>query len=261
MKTRHNMKKTFFILIFIVSTFLGLSMPAYGETNLTLCEDPFPPFVIGEPGFEAKGGYSVKLLERIFSEIEGVSAQFLVLPWKRCVNAVKEGTIDGIIILSYKEDRLSWITYSDPYFISRTMIYYAPEHTPRIQWETLADLSQYWIGVIDGLSYGPDFGHALKAKVLTKIDRSKDGEIRSKKLLKRRVDLMLENELVQKEFNRKNNWEGKILALEKPLKQTPYFMALSNRSAAVSLMPRIKELIAKFEQQGVIKKIFEGSPE
>lgn len=61
-------------------TSLSLRVAAEGPMTISLLEDPWPPYIEGMIGKPASGGKLVNLYQELFSRIEGVQVEFLLMP-------------------------------------------------------------------------------------------------------------------------------------------------------------------------------------
>jgi len=225
-----------------------------------LCEDPWPPWTIGEMGESPIGGFAVKITHKIFERIKGAEPNMQLLPWKRCLRDIELGRMDGYLMALYTEERAQYLIVSDPFLTSRALLYYLVSKYPKgIKWKTFNDLSPYVIGDVIGYSTSPEWDEAIKNNIFT-AEKVKTDELNFKKLLKGRLDLALFNEQIANEFINKFGAEDKVDYAKKPVKVTLYRMALGKKSPHLQMLPKINQVIGELQAEGAIDEIKQGKP-
>jgi len=91
----------------LVSTLLAVSVFSAHAQNIKLCHDDADsaPWLMKE----AKG-LNIVLMESAAAKA-GVKLDIAILPWKRCLSAVEDKSMDGAIAASYKDDRAKFAVY------------------------------------------------------------------------------------------------------------------------------------------------------
>ncbi len=248
------MKKITSILLALLFFF---STQAFGKITITLAEDPWPPFIVKEGSSSSPKGTAVQFLKRIFERVPEIEVKFVLHDsWSRLLDEVKHGKMDGIIILAKTAEREEYMTYSDSYTQKRTVFFYKKSRFPKgIKWNTYEDLSSYVIGGQRSSNYSNDFEEAIKNNV---IKAELVTEIKQHLIMLKygRIDLAAENEVVGNTFYKEKGWHNEIAIVEKPIDVGLYYMALSKKSPAASLMPKINKVIAQLKKEGVPDQIF-----
>lgn len=95
---------------FFIGLLVCLASPLQAGA-ITLCNSPgfWPPYSYARGG--TLGGEYSAILDEVFTEL-GLGYEQVVLPWRRCLDRVEKGELDGIISISYDETRAE--TYSFP---------------------------------------------------------------------------------------------------------------------------------------------------
>ena len=226
-------------------------------SQVTLCEDPWPPWVLGEAnGSVPTGGIAVQIAKAVFDQIEGVTLKMVVMPWQRCVKDVEVGRVDGMMIALRSKSRPN-LVYPSPMFEGRALLFYEKQRFPQgFVWKTYDDLSPFWIGLIEASSAGNEFNQAM-ANGLLKIDLAPNADINFKKLRAGRVHFVVSNELVGLELIKKLGWNWDDFGVtSKPLTTAPYYMPLSAMTDAPLLIPEINQAYQNLREQGFIDSIF-----
>ena len=247
-------------LVWFVVLLINCSASLEAQTIVRLCEAPFPPYVTGKEGHAPTGGIAVRIVEAIFSKIDGVTVEMVLLPLARCLKYVETGNQDGLI-LSIKTKGRPYLVYPDPLFPTRGRLYYMKANFPNgFEWKTFQDLNPYRIGTVAGASFGPAFDDASKQKKIN-IQFSDNADLVFQKLFAQRIDLAVAHHTVAKQLIKEAGMAGKIGVGGKDFNQVPYYTPLSQRSPAVRFIPRINQGIAELKAEGGIQRILlsEGS--
>lgn len=234
--------------------------PAISQTTVVLCDSHNPPLVEGkEDGSVATGGRVVDLLDEAFKQIEDASVEVRVLPWARCIQEARTGRKDGIAKLFKNDERAEFMEFTaEPLLLEVTRFFYLDERFPEgLTWETLADLSEYRVGIAEGSSYGALADEAISSGIL-KTDAVAADLQNMKKLLAGRVDLVLNDERLGAVHARDAGGENRIKASEQAVSIEGVYLGFSKRSEALGLLPAIDAVLAELRQQGVTDRIMEG---
>ena len=99
-----------------------LSVWAAQPATLTGCASHTPPFVIFSKG-TATGGFSYELFQNIAGQLQR-KPEVTQLPWARCLQEVKAGTIDMAIDAYDDAERHKTYLYSAPYHVLTPQVFY-----------------------------------------------------------------------------------------------------------------------------------------
>jgi len=246
------MKKIVIILILICLTH---NLSAEEIKFVKLSEDPWPPFTYGET--IPTGGYAIEFTKAIFKELN-IGYEIRLYPWKRCLQQMKDGTRDGVILSGINKERQGYMIFTDPIMYDRDLIWYSASRETPVVWDDFEDLKNYTIATTLGFSYGKSFEEAA-GKYMFKIDYANNDLQNFKKILSGRNDIFICNETVAMGLFKNNpEFKGKFKSAQKPLKEVTLHMAFSKNSNAAALVPRINKIIQKLHEKGTFEEILKN---
>lgn len=153
---------------------------------IKVATSPYEPYIqISEGQFS---GSDVALIKDAFSTM-GKQIVFQLVPWDISVKMLQSGLSTILPTISYREDRESYMYFSDPYRTESTYVFYTSKKKP-IDIRRYEDLQGLKIGVVHGYSY---FDRFRKDSSLTKMYSSRD-EILIRQLLRGSLDVIILNE-------------------------------------------------------------------
>lgn len=156
--------------------------------TITAAQDPWAPFIQKD---NANPGVSVEIITEAF-KTQGHTVDFKIMPWTRALNEVKSGKVDVLIATWFTSDRTAFLKYSEPYL--ENSLKFIKRKGDGFEYNGLDSLSGKTVGVIRNYGYGDEF---LAANNFKKPEAN-DLVANAKKLLAKRIDLTLEDELVAK---------------------------------------------------------------
>ena len=106
-------------------------------------------------------GETVELIRRVLSAM-GYTPKFRVLPFRRCLEAMRDGTSPMMLPCVVSIERQAFMRFSDPVDFMHTVLWKKGAGKAGC-WKTLGDLAGLRIGVIEGYYYGPKWQEALAA--------------------------------------------------------------------------------------------------
>ena len=233
---------------------LWIPTSAWAETTLTFCYDPYPPFTIGTEGAPS-GGLKVRLLEAVVAEIDRLSANVILLPWKRCQAQAKAGEVDGILPLFANPERETYLAFTDGTFEETSQFWFSHAAFPQgLDWDggfdSLAHLSL-------GMLNGSFINQQMEAAFSTRGDilHARDVQSLLELLLENRVDLVATDSIVARHILLQRGWQNQIGAIERPIDRRKSRFGLSRITGADRYLARFNAAIAQLEQQGRINAI------
>jgi len=238
-----------------LTMFLFSSSIIASDDVIKFCEDPWPPYTIGVETGEPTGGVATDIIKEIFRRI-GKKVDLRLYPWTRCLNQMKTGERDALMLLTKNKQRQTYMVYSDKIFENRDLIWYKKNRKGGpIEWSSFKDLRNFTIAKSSGYNYGDKYIEAEK-KYKFKVDVAYSDKFGFSKILYDRVDIFFCNEAAAKEMFKTNpKFKGKFQYAKKPLKTVDLFLAISKKSKAVALIPQINNTISDMKKDGTIKKI------
>lgn len=176
------MKKTilFKILILLCTTLIF-------ATNVTIVGDNgYPPYSFKE-GNVNKGIYT-EVLKKAFSRMEGFNVDIELVPWKRAINGVKDGTMLAVYPPYYHPQKRPFINpYSEP-ILEEEVIVLCNKNVDKSKKNWPKDFHTLKVGVNSGYQVGgKEFLDAVKNGQIVK-EEAIDNKTNLKKLLSGRID-------------------------------------------------------------------------
>ena len=181
MPLRQTLLCTLLILLFA---------PVYGEQakliELTAAADPWPPYIDESLPL---GGVSVQLADAAF-RTQGYTVKNKIVPWARAIAETQLGRTDLILDAWWSEERSKVFHYSRPY-INGPVKFIKRQGDP-FEYTDLASLNHKSLALVRNYAYGDALLNAKNYQpyVVTEF------MLGIKMLVKQRVDLAIENELV-----------------------------------------------------------------
>lgn len=249
------------ILFVLLMTSLSFRVAAEGPMTISLVEDPWPPYIEGMIGKPATGGKLVNLYQELFSRIEGVQVEFLLMPWKRALLEVESGRQDGIMALFKSPERASVMEFTRPIFTGRTMLWYAQSKYPApINWDTMDDLKDYNIVVLRGSAMADPLLDAVDRGTPLSIIEVNSHRQQFEMVHRGRADIAPLTEVVGYHLLDQEGWNGAMVPMQKPLSSDDvYYMAFSKKSPARKLIPRINAVLDEMQKEGLITRFLLGN--
>ncbi len=178
------MPKRYFGIFIVFALLWGgtKTVPVEGadEATITLVTGEWPPYT-GEA--LNGGGIAVKLVKAVFAEMgRAVDIQFY--PWRRCEAYVQRGKAWAAFPYAFTAERRTQYLFSDALFETGNAWFYYGEKMNSVEYEEIADLRPYKIGVATGYWYEKWLRQAG-----LRIDESTDDLTALRKLQAGRIDL------------------------------------------------------------------------
>ena len=120
-------------------------------------------------------------------------------------------------------------------------------------WHELADLQKGRLGVTRGYSYGDEVDAAIKDGSLAVTEVPNVGRLMAM-LAAGRIDLAIASDSVGYALAGEHP-AARIVPASKPTASEVFYIAISKKSSAVSLVPEINRILADLKAQGVIEDI------
>jgi polar amino acid transport system substrate-binding protein len=253
------MLKKAFLMPLLLMFYLS-SAAAESVMEITLVEDPWPPYITGETGLPASGGTLIELYKEVFKLIKGVKVNYHLMPWKRALIEVENGKHDGIMALFKTPERLETMDFTAPIFTGRTMLWYSSEKFPGgLKWDTLEDLTPYNIIMERGSAMGKPLVDAKKNGVKLTLTEVNSHEQQFEMIGLGRGDITVLTEIVGYHLIHKSGMNKAIVPMEKPLSADDiFYMAFSKKSPARKLIPQIDAVIETMKKTGQADRILRG---
>ncbi len=225
---------------------------SFAETKIVnSASDPWPPFV--DPD-HPKLGIAIEIVSEAY-KTQGYELKHKIIPWVRAEDGVKNGTID-ILPNTWKTDkRLKYLKYSTLYAFNE--VKFIKRKGDPFEYNGIDSLAGKKVGIMLGYGYGEEFMNATSFK----REALSDFMLTIKKLVKKRIDLAIEDQIVGSNKIMKKDPE-----LLKQIEFTKNFLSSNGLHVTSGLKnPRHEELINAFDKgleelkaSGALDKIFQS---
>lgn len=179
--------KRFIMAVTLVLMFSALSLGAETKT-IVAAADPWPPFVDQK---HPKDGLSLEIIRAAY-KTQGYKVKMEYVPWARAEASVKSGAYDILPDVWMTDARKKELMFSKPY-VSNKIKFICLKKNP-FEYDGIESLKGRIIGTVRGYGYSdefiksPDFRRDEAADFMTSI----------KKIISKRIELTLEDEIVAK---------------------------------------------------------------
>lgn len=233
------------LVICVVVMLLGSTNHALAEKFVIVgCESS--PFTMTEKGQVV--GIHTDIVRELYNR-NGHEADIQLVPWKRALTYVKDGTAAAIIDATRTEERTQFLYFpSEPLYIERIVI--MGLKGTALKAAKLDDLKGKSVGVVRGFVYSPEFD----AYEGMKKDESNDDVMLLKKLAGGRTDVVVGEETVLQHVGQQNGIQLETVCL---LGEYPEYLAFSKASDAKGnvLAEQLVKTLRQLQEEGVIEKI------
>lgn len=219
----------------LLASLVLIAAPAFAAPKvITAAADPWPPFVDQSNPTE---GLSLEIIREAM-KTQDYEVKMVFVPWARAEAGVKDGTYDILPNVWHTDSRAKEMLYSKPYAINA--VKFMKLKGDPFEFKGLDSLKGKRLGTVRGYGYGdafsksPDFAREDVADVITNV----------KKLVAKRIDLTLDDEIVAKSIMAKT--DAKLLDQVEFTKE-----ALSSNTLHVASglkNPRHKEIVEAFDK-------------
>jgi len=235
------------------------------QQQIVFADSPYPPYVVGEVGSDQPlGGTAVDLVRQLFDQLPDYQASFQLMPWKRVLRSLEEGTVDGVTMVAYTPERAAFLDFSAALVEYQLALFYSTEAFPNgFNWRDLNDLSEFRIGVVEGyLSDSKMYEFVSEGAPLKLLRLSGTEDQLFGMLMRGRVDLICFKLGSGKTLLRQRGWTELIRPHQKPIYQGAYHLGFSKAQQHNELIEQLNVLINQWKTNGKLKAILHPhSPE
>jgi polar amino acid transport system substrate-binding protein len=228
-----------------------LPPPTIASEDILIVTGEWPPFASETMD---GGGLGVEIVNAVFAEM-GRPVRIEFYPWERCETMVESGEAWAAFPYVPTPDRQERFLISDTMFYGREMWFYFGDNMKDVQYEELADLQPYRIGVGLGYWYIDSFEQAG----LT-MDEGNDELANLRKLHAGRIDLFPVNEYVARWLIQANfpGEEESFGMLDTPLRVNDNILIVSQAYPdSQALLEQFNSAFDQIQQNGAYQQIFE----
>lgn len=238
------------VLMLLLVSFIGNAQQPVKFATLD-----FKPFIWCE-GTVAKGLYS-EIIDELFLRV-GREYQIECLPWKRALNEVKTGRVDGLFAAFKTTEREIFADYSElPMRIGQYVVF--TDRSKVFTFNQLSDLFGKTVAITRGHSVSAEFDNA-KELGLIKVIEVKSASTGFKVLLAGRADAYINDKIVGLFEANEQGLSSKIAVLDTPVQESnPAYILFSkasdlkDKSQAIAL---INEKLESMWRDGTIENIY-----
>lgn len=202
--------------------------------TITVAGDPYPPF--GDPKNPA-GGLAIEIVRAAY-KTQGHEITMEFVPWARAEAGVKNGSYD-IVPYTWRTDaRVKVLLFSTPYAVGN--VRFIKRKGDAFEFNGLDSLKGKRVGTVRGYGYGDAF---VNSPLFTR-EPGNDLMTNVKKLLRDRVDLTLEDEIVARSVISAKDPQAleQIEFVKTPLSVNPLYVTAGLQN------PKAQEIIGAFNK-------------
>ncbi len=235
------MKRSWYLYFLLFTAVLFRAPTTSADDHLKFCFNSFEPFAYLEKN--AAKGISVDIIREI-GEIMGFEPEFLHLPWKRCLQLVREGHGTAVIDAAQRKEFLQGPTSAS--LFSNTV--WVSADKPSISLDTLKPLENKTVGFVDGYDYPKE----ITSIPGLKVDLSRNDLIALRKLSAKRVDFVVAD--ITNTYASRKRHELKI----RPLSPTPSAdrLYISFNKEKVAFQKKFDAVLKTLLESGVVDQIY-----
>jgi polar amino acid transport system substrate-binding protein len=232
---------------------LAMALPCTGTAQpVTLVSTEYPPYFAKTL---PEGGTLVALARAALSA-SGRELTVVYRPWARLLKELEHGSHDGVVAVWFKEERTSYLIYTDP-VVDTSIGFYARKGTENNAADLLA-LRGKTIGTVRGYANPPRFE---AAKLRTEEANDDLGNLR--KLEAGRLDLVLIDRALAQWLIRKEIPQAidTLVWLNPALETMPLYIGISrNKPGAQALAKDFNRGLAEIRRNGEYARILKRLP-
>lgn len=188
---------------------------------------------------------------------QGVTVEFVYLPWKRAFEEARLGKFDATSYWYENSERREAMLFSDPLIVNRT-VFFQRTNSDAIRWKNFGDLSQYRMSATLGFTYTEDFYRAVDAQVINPIMVPSDIQ-NIKLLMADRVDLFATDEMSGFYMAAQLSIDPRKLKVIEPALSAPegYLLASKTHPNAQALINTFNQGLKQLKKNGSYRKILD----
>lgn len=196
-----------------VSIILLLSWSSQATTTVTLSNDEWPPYV----DTDGQQGLAIEIVRAALQQQQR-SLTVHIKPWARAYREVTTCSSD-LLLVWYEASRLHEIRYSEPFLTNR--LRFIKRLDDDFEYQDIASLAGKHIGVIRGYNYRNEFINNPSYHLRANHSLAANLQMLSLK----RIDLVVEDELVAATTIFQQRMEGQFIFTGPPLNERKLYVA------------------------------------
>ena len=225
------------------------------ELSIAVAENGFEPYQI-RTGDQYSGIDVDIALEAV--RRAGIESRLLILPWKRTLATVRNGsTGSGLSAFSTPERRSFAVFHKFPLHI--TVVSAFARQGAAIQFTGLESLAAHRVGINLGFSMSESLDAAVR-RLGVRIDEAEDTRTNINKLIRGRIDLFINNNTVTYYLASRMDPPADIIALEPPLNSSAGAYLMISKAAfgdrAALMARKIDAALNQMYADGELESIY-----
>jgi len=243
------------IVLFIGIIFFFAPPCAESTPVLRLATDSWPPYSLGQEGGALESGYAFDIGTEVSKRIH-CTLKADLLPWKRVLACMKNGTYDITFPIQRKPEREAFMVFTNVILEDRVFLWHLKNRRDSLpEWQIIDDLKPYTIGIVAEYTYRDEMDLAIK-KGIIKTEKINSAECNFKKLLGKRFDAFLESESVVMNFFQKfPEYRNQITYAPQIVSKDIFRIGISKNSPFAEMLPEINRIIHEMKEDGTIDRI------
>lgn len=169
-------------ILLLLLTLFSLPRGEAASPHLRLTLNEYAPYIGARIPYQ---GILSRLVREAFA-LEGVGITLVDVPNNRSIAGPMAGLYDGTFGWAYTPERAEKLLYSDALLTYHMVFFQRKERI--INWQSMADLTPYTIGITKGNFVSNDFSR-LQQEGKLRVDEGPDDASGMRKLLLQRIDL------------------------------------------------------------------------
>jgi polar amino acid transport system substrate-binding protein len=245
--------KTCLCFAFLLLVLSGIAMRANSAERLVLVAADTIPTAYENEGKQT--GILVDVINEAFKRA-GYPVSIKLMPWARCLNEVRAGSVDGIFSVYDIPEREQFLIYAKEVLIVQVQAFYVSKDS-KISFDgNLKKLSNLTLGIIRDTSYGPQLDQAIRDGIFLKIDFSNSAETNIRKLVGGRVDIIPSYRYVALSVAKQEGLINNIKELSPEIEAIPSYLAFNKKRDFTKIISDFNKALLSMKTDGSYIKIF-----
>ena len=237
------------IIIITLLLLLSTVCQSLGQPPVVIAvDDGNPPFMF-KIGNKAAGLYPT-LIKTVFKRMQ-VPVVIRALPWGNAIKYADEGKI-GIAGIYKNPHREKKYDYSDELFQERLVLFVLKEN--KFPYNSLLDLKEKKIGVIQGWSYGEEFDTYRKNGLFVVSEEKKDHHNFFMLLLKK-IDCVIAIQESGQSLLSKDRFKEEIIHLNPHIAINPTYLIFPKQAHQTALLSQFNTTVNEIKDNGEYDKL------
>ncbi|WP_432736871.1 substrate-binding periplasmic protein [Maridesulfovibrio sp. FT414] len=213
----------------------------------------YPPYGYAENGSPA--GCDVEIIQEAFRRMDE-QVEFEFVPWKRALAMALHNATDGVFQVLKTPERCEYMVYSDPVRVEAMTLFVRSDSDIEFTGD-IKELRGRTFGVINSFSYGPAIDAFINEHRNINIDVTDSVLGNLCKLVKRRFDIFIADDLSTYYTAREAGLLGDIRRLLPPVAYNPIHVSFCRKTGADKLLVRFNKALKSMKDDGTWNSIID----